>query len=228
MERLFRLDKKKSYTFFLIFTLSLYSCSTLNNGKIAPGYFQAYELLRNLTTDSNEEISWSTIEEIPYASMILRVGNTQEALLILESRINDSNIWVSSDRIYIEESNGRVLKTSGFYNNLSNIFGNLTFIDGKEGTSEERVFYYSFSNPTLSDLEVLVKQTYVGEETVKMRSGERVLRRYEEDYFSPRIGWKGKNIYWVDGQKKVLKSLQSITPKIEKFSFEEARPYSAK
>tara|TARA_Y100001935_G_scaffold184600_1_gene153194 strand:+ start:5967 stop:6620 length:654 start_codon:yes stop_codon:yes gene_type:complete len=213
--------------YFLIMTLPLFilSCSALNNGKIAPGYFQAYELMKSIISDTNDEISWNKIEKIPYASILLRVGSSQEALLILESRINDSNIWISSDQIYIEEREGRVVKTAGLFNNLNGIFGNLSFIDTEEGNTEYRVYYYSFSNPNLENLEVFIKQTFIGKETIPLRSGERILNRYEEEFDSPSIGWKGKNIFWTDNKKKVIKSLQSITPKIQKLSIEEAKPY---
>ena len=69
--------------YFLIMTLPLFilSCSALNNGKIAPGYFQAYELMKSIISDTNDEISWNKIEKIPYASILLRARDRERKLI---------------------------------------------------------------------------------------------------------------------------------------------------
>ena len=57
------------------------------------------------------------IKNIPYASMLVRIGKGPEGLMILESINDDDYTWVSADGVYLVINNGKIIKTHGLNNN---------------------------------------------------------------------------------------------------------------
>ena len=107
---------RKQYIALLIF---LTSCSSINNGNIAPGYFQAYEEVKNIFLGNEGKIDPEIISNIPYASMVVKIGNGPYALMILESINNDEFTWLSADGVYFVIKEGKIIKTHGLPNNLT-------------------------------------------------------------------------------------------------------------
>ena len=107
--------KKVIFLFSIVF---LISCSSLNNGKIAPGYFEAFESITNLIFGYDNQIDPQIIENIPYASIKVRIGKGPEALMILQRVNGEEYTWVSADDVYIVIKNGKIIKTQGLPNNL--------------------------------------------------------------------------------------------------------------
>ena len=105
---------------FLLFLIS--SCASLDTSRIAPGYIQAFKAMKQLITGVEVNISPETIEKIPYASMLVRIGNGPAALMILESQINENYTWVSADGVYLVINSGKIIKTQGLNNNLNEAF----------------------------------------------------------------------------------------------------------
>ena len=57
------------------------------------------------------DIDPNIIKNIPYASMLVRIGKGPTALMILESINEDSFTWVSADGVYLVTKNGKIVKT---------------------------------------------------------------------------------------------------------------------
>jgi len=205
---------------FLFSIVSLISCSSLNNGKIAPGYFQAFESMTNLIFGYDNQIDPQIIENIPYASIKVRIGNGPEALMILQRVNGDEYTWVSADEVYLVVKNGKIIKTQGLPNNL---FEKLTTFRGwKDITDKDEVFisYSSFRNPVLNNLEVSSKYSNEGKTELQLTFVKKELLLINERILAESIGWKKTNSYWLDENNFVWKSKQHISPRLPPIHYE--------
>ena len=97
----------------------LYSCG-LDTSRIAPGYIEAFKTIKNtVITQENEFITPDIIENIPYASMTLKIGRGVPGLVILESFDDGIETWVSADGVYLLIEEGRIIKTAGLFKKIA-------------------------------------------------------------------------------------------------------------
>ena len=194
----------------------------MNN--IAPGYVQAYEAIKNAIQGyENDFITQDLIDDIPYASSIVRIGSGPFGLMILESIRDNEATWITADKIYFVIKNGKIIETKGLSNNLSNLLlptlieeKNLNNIDVKNTF----VYYYSYDEPELYNLEVKANYANKGYRTVKILEKEMNLTLVQENLASDVIGWYVTNSYWIDKNGYVWKSQQYISPKLPSISYE--------
>ena len=205
-------------TYVLIFSLFVASCASI--GSVAPGYVEAFKTIKGVIVGyENELITPDLIKNIPYASSILKIGKGAPALIILESKEEEQETWVSSDGIYLVFKEGRIVKTSGFFNNLINFksvetnFASL--MDTNE--SESLIYYYSYDDPELIDMRVQASRRFVAKEKVQLIDREEELNLIEEQIVNHYIGWEVTNKFWIDDDMFVWKSEQYISPKLPKF-----------
>lgn len=212
-------------TYVLIFSLFVASCASIGNsiGSVAPAYVDAYKTIKGVIVGyENELITSDLIKNIPFASSTLKIGKSASGLIILESKEEELETWVSSDGVYLVFKEGRIVKTSGFFNNLINFksvetnFASL--MDTNE--SESLVYYYSYDDPKLIDMRVLASRRFVAKEKVQLIDRKEELNLIEEQIVNDYIGWKVTNKFWIDDDMFVWKSEQYISPKLPKFSIE--------
>ena len=208
-------------TYVLIFSLFVASCASI--GSVAPGYVEAFKTIKGLIVGyENELITPDLIKNIPFASSILKIGKGASGLIILERKEEEQETWVSSDGVYLVFKEGRIVKTSGFFNNLINFksvetnFASL--MDTNE--SESLVYYYSYDDPELIDMRVQASRRFVAKEKVQLIDREEELNLIEEQIVNHYIGWEVTNKFWIDDDMFVWKSEQYISPKLPKFSIE--------
>jgi len=206
---------------YIAILLVLSSCSAIDKSNIAPGYFQAYESLKNYYFGyENNDITPELVQNIPYASATLKIGKGPLGLLILESKKGDRNLWVSADGVYIETVNGRIVKTQGLLNNLTETIipeSDLRFLKDLEQYN----FYLSYDYPKLLDLKISAKIVKSDRrERIQLLNNDLYLTPYEESIKNSYLGWKAVNIYWTDDSGYVWKTVQEISPKLPRFYFE--------
>ena len=86
----------------LLLTISLSTCSSINQDKVAPGYFQAFNAIKSaLVGYENTNITRDIVDRIPYASSLISMGKGPYGLMILESKQNKKETWVTADGIYL-------------------------------------------------------------------------------------------------------------------------------
>ncbi len=209
---------KHLFLFILIFAISGCGQGTI---RIAPGYVEAYRTIKNAVIGYEDEIlSQELIDNIPYASSVLRIGKGPEGLIILESIRDQKTIWISADEVYLTIKNGRIIETAGLINNLINVVSpfNSNFL--KDSGKDTYYYYYSYDNPFLSDLKVESTLEIKGEEEVDVFEKKMNLTLIEERLESNIINWKVINRYWVDESYFVWKSEQHISPRLPAFFVE--------
>lgn len=230
--------KKSSYPlltclnniFYLLIFLLLSSCASLNSeklklSKLAPAFAYAYESSKNaLFGYPDLNITRGIVENIPYASALLKIGKGTTGLVILERVENNKYFWVSKDNVYILTKDGRIERSLGLMNNLTKIVSiDQSFKDllTKPTPVTEYYSYYSFEDPVLLDLKVSITITNKGIQEVEILGERKKLILIEESISSEIIGWKEKNKFWVDPNDYfVWKSVQNLSPKLPKFTFQ--------
>ena len=62
------------------------------------------------------------VEDIPYASMRVKIGKGPAGLMILQEKNDETYSWVSKDAVLLQIKNGRIIRTSGLINDLTEYF----------------------------------------------------------------------------------------------------------
>ena len=209
----------KSFCVFLL-TFLISSCASIDTSRIAPGYSEAFKNIKQYFLGAENEIELDVIASIPYASMLVRIGNGPTALMILESKKDEEYTWVSADGVYLVLKNGRIVKTSGLINNLRDNFTTNKKWEDDLYNKQKFVSYYSFTQPTLNNLKVTSSYEKGEEQDIELLVGKKRLRIIKEELFSDDVAWYETNLYWVDKSNFVWKSVQSISPRLPEIYFE--------
>tara|TARA_B100000780_G_scaffold273957_1_gene238293 strand:+ start:4812 stop:5432 length:621 start_codon:yes stop_codon:yes gene_type:complete len=150
-------------------------------------------------------------------ALVLNLDNNKRELFVLDSSINNLDIWKNDEDISLISFNGKLLRSYGYNNNFdivfdSNIQEYLYMDNGHVDT------YISLSNPNSGLLEMTLDYKLIKSGKMsKFQSNE--IFEYdliEESFNVPKIYWKGKNYYWIDKNLKVWKSKQIINPNGDK------------
>lgn len=199
----------------------LAGCTSIPNN-IAPGYVDTYKTIKGFINGYPDTIvTRPLVNDIPYASMSLKIGKGPKGLMILES-INEKELtWVTSDPIYLVVKNGRIIKTEGLENDLrETLYPNINFKQLFADNIKDVNAYYSYKNPSLYSLELALNYSIDNPEMVTILGETRELSKITETVRNNYLGWKFSNFYWVDKDFFVWKSDQIINPKIPVFQIE--------
>ena len=162
-------------------------------------------------------INQALIDEIPYATLRMKIGKGPAGLLILESIDQDKYTWVSADNIYITTRGGRIIRAEGLNNNLVDfVSSEPSFKELMYGDYIQSQFrMISLDNPSVFNMKLKVSYKRVGFEEVIILDKKRELILIEETIENSYIRWKYNNKYWVDKNTGyVWQSIQEIAPDI--------------
>ena len=209
---------------FITITLQviLLACSSTNAQRISPSFNNAFNTIQGALFGYPDPLfTREIINNIPYASAILKIGKGSSGLIILESVSSAKSTWVSKDNIFIVIEGGRIIQTEGLVNNLTNFvrpdISFKEFIDNPTSFTSFFV-YYSYDEPFLSNLKVEVSLIKKGYEEIEILGKTRNLLLVEEVISNEQLRWKKKNLFWVDPSDfYVWKSIQHISPKLPPF-----------
>ena len=193
------------------------SCSSLSNS-IAPGYSEAFRTINNAVFGYKDtQITKEIIDNIPYASSLLKIGKGPQGLLILESLSGNKETWISADEVYLVIQNGRIIKTAGLNNNLIDFISPVKDFNGLDQYQVNR-YFYSYDQPYLRNVEVSAELKIKTKEPVEVLNKTLNLLLIEEEISNDYLGWNYTNRFWVDDQGEVIKSIQYISPRLPAFS----------
>ncbi len=212
--------KKKTLQLMILITLS--GCNSIQVNNIAPGYLETFQSIKNaLIGFEDNTITRQIVDNIPYASMTLRIGKGPKGLMILESVKGDRNIWISADSIYLVINNGRIIRTEGLENDLKSLITpSFNFKEIINGTVKGFNAYYSYKNPELNNLKLKFSYAVREKEKITILDRTRELILIEETISNNYLGWNFTNQYWLDENFFVWKSVQTLSPKVPEFSIE--------
>jgi len=197
--------------------LSLIGCSSIPDN-VAGSWRYSFETFKSAVFGYEDfPITRELIDNIPYASIRLKIGKGPAGLLILENKERKKNTWLSADQVTIVEREGKIIRTLGLTNNLTSIrpqsVNHVEFVKNKDSPIYKS--FISLDNPEVFELELKVKVLNKGLEEIEIVDKKYSLIHFIEEKENRYIRWKSKDHYWVDPVDGfVWKSIQNIAPNI--------------
>ena len=209
-------------TIFIVSFIFLNGCSSIPSeisGSVGASFSKAYKAISSLIFGYEDyPITRELVDQIPYASLKMKIGKGPAGLLILESKKGDEYTWVSADNIYIVTKWGRIIRAQGLTNNLTDIYSSepsFKEILQSSDLTGENFRYVSLDNPEAFGIRVKVSYTKIGSEGVSILDRTRQLILIEEKIENAYIKWRHTNKYWVDLETGfVMQSFQVIAPNL--------------
>jgi hypothetical protein len=190
---------KAKYLLLLNFLL-LNSCSLIS-------YNQAIPLIKNAVIGVKDiEITDEFYNNINYSFAKLKIGRSAIAILSLVSIENEVYEWVSETGEKVYTYKGKIFKTEGITYNLEIInFRDFVLTEGSFYISEiilDNPLAYTDQNTTI---------------TISKRSDLTVIY---ENINTASFRWNFDNKYWLNNDSKVIRSVQTIHPKLPKIEID--------
>ena len=203
--------------FLLASCLSLIGCSSIPDN-VAGSWRYSFETFKSAIFGFEDfPITRELIDNIPYASIRLKIGKGPAGLLILETKERKKNTWLSADQVTIVEREGKIIRTLGLTNNLTSIrpqsVNHVELVKNKDSPIYKS--FISLDNPEVFELELKVKVLNKGLEEIEIVDKKHSLIHFIEEKENRYLRWKSKDHYWVDPEDGfVWKSIQNIAPNI--------------
>lgn len=193
--------------FFLVF---LNSCSISN-------VMNSYEDIKEFFISNEININKKAIRDSELITKVIKLNNQDEQIGILVTENEKLQIWATSQNKILYSKNGKLIKTKGFDFDFE-IFNYASIFKDKHKSSA----FIRFFEPDSSYLEINYSISLIKTGSMKEPLSDAVFTYalYEEDFFVPAIGWKGKNYYWVDNEGYTWISKQQISPFKDKIRIE--------
>ena len=197
--------------------LSFIGCSSIPDN-VAGNWRYSFETFKSALFGYEDfPITRELIDNIPYASIRLKIGKGPAGLLILEIKERKKNTWLSADQVTIVEREGKIIRTLGLTNNLTSIrpqsVNHVELVKNKDSPVYKS--FISLDNPEVFELELKVKVLNKGLEEIEILDKKYSLIHFIEEKENRYLRWKSKDHYWVDPEDGfVWKSIQNIAPNI--------------
>ena len=197
--------------------LSFIGCSSIPDN-VAGSWRYSFETFKSALFGYEDfPITRELIDNIPYASIRLKIGKGPAGLLILEIKERNKNTWLSADQVTIVEREGKIIRTLGLTNNLTSIrpqsVNHVELVKNKDSPIYKS--FISLDNPEVFELELKVKVLNKGLEEIEIVDKKYSLIHFIEEKENRYLRWKSKDHYWVDPEDGfVWKSIQNIAPNI--------------
>ncbi|UDJ86486.1 YjbF family lipoprotein [Erwinia amylovora] len=155
------------------------------------------------------------INNLPYASMYLRVNGGQQIFVVLGYNENGQQKWITRDKAMLAMEHGRLVKTVGLADNLNEV-SNLQrdplrdALHLSEGASWSRIVSWTVNGK--SRAATVTSRFIQGQDEVLQLAGQPVACRvwYEEVALAEN-GASWRNTFWVDASSgQVRQSQQTL------------------
>jgi hypothetical protein len=147
---------------------------------------------------------------IPYASVGVRVGGSDQAMFVLASKTGDDLLWLGGTSLGIVTRHGRVVRTVGFASNLSGVHPAQGV---KQDLTQPSVDYlYDFGDQSRYGVPVKCTRQTLGTERIVIIGVSRDTTHVAEDCTAAGMDWSFQNEF--------------VTPKLDSLAFEILRPAS--
>ncbi|MGI9832785.1 YjbF family lipoprotein [Vibrio vulnificus] len=175
------------------------------------------------------ELTPDEIKAVPYASAYLKIGNQRQVFVVLafadHNPLTDKTQlkWVSADKAMVVTENGHIVKTIGLQNyNLAGVYGN---VPAYTPSQIEYPLSYDWREQYRYGFPAKVTRTYQGNAAVNTPISTTQTNVYRETVYFPTLSQSVDNIYWVDNQGQVIKTLQHLGPNMEPIELTILRGY---
>jgi len=191
---------------FIISVFFINSCSTASGDLFSVVKNQIVGFSEPFITDKDIEVS-------KYSFMILRSGRGPYIRLVLNSYSNNTYEWISADNQKIYIYKGLIVKTI----NLEHDFEIINYLDYDPLLVGDQFFSINFKNPRLFDAKLKIGTELTDESSENTNFGS--MKKYLLNKEIASIGWRSKNVFWIDQEGNVLISSQEIHPFSKKIEY---------
>ncbi|WP_372265721.1 YjbF family lipoprotein [Vibrio gallaecicus] len=197
----------------LILSFTLFGCSQRFKDINATAYEAIYG-------SDDVQITTSYIQDLPYSSMFAEINDQGKIFMVLayaeanpETQVQQLK-WMSSDRAMITTENGRIVQTLLLpYENLVSIENNAPNFDvSANPKSQQWQSRYDWQPDYRFGYTADIVRSYIGLEIVTTSLTSIETKKYIETVSFPALEAEIENIYWVDSNGRVVKTIQSIGP----------------
>ena len=159
---------------------------------------------------------------IPYASIGLRLGGSDESMFVLANKSGDNLMWLGGKSLAVTTRHGRVVRTVGFGSNISGVHA----AEGvKQDLTQSSVDYlYDFAEQSRYGIPVKCTRQNLGPERIEIIGVPRDTMHIAEDCNASGMDWSFRNEFWVDSAGYVWKSRQFVEPRLDSLTLEVLRP----
>ena len=159
---------------------------------------------------------------VPYASLGVRLGGSDESMFVLASTSGEDLLWLGGKRLAVTTRHGRVVRTVGFASNVSGVHLAGT---SKQDFSQASVDYlYDFAEQSRYGIPVKCTRQNLGPEKIVIIGVAHDTSHITEDCNASGLDWSFQNEFWIDAAGYVWKSRQVVAPRFDAFSLEVLRP----
>jgi hypothetical protein len=171
---------------------------------------------------SSSSIPRDRAAAIPYASLGVRLGGSDEAMFVLASKSGDDLLWLGGTSLGVVTRRGRVVRTVGFAHNVSGVHA----AEGvKLDLTQLSVDYlYDFGDESRYGVPVKCTRQNLGPEKITVIGVPRDTTHVAEDCSASGIDWGFRNEFWVDSAGFVWRTRQFVDPQLDPLTFEVLRP----
>ena len=159
---------------------------------------------------------------IPYASLGVRIGGSDQAMFVLASKSGDDLLWLGGTSLGVVTRHGRVVRTVGFASNLSGVHP-------AQGVTQDLTqpsvdYQYDFGDQSRYGIPVKCTRQRLGPEKIVIIGVPRDTTHVAEECTAAGMDWSFRNEFWIDPAGYVWRSRQFVTPKLDPITFEVFRP----
>ena len=143
-----------------------------------------------------------TVEAIPFSTLGFRYGNSPQAFISLAHVQGDKLIWISSDKFSIATRNGRIVRTTGFPQNLtgedSTTRDPLTLPHAPGWESHDFYRMVDFQEDHGFSHRMKCSVIPLGPEEITILGTAFTASKYEELCEVETLKWRFRNTHWLD------------------------------
>ncbi len=193
-------------------------CGTLPGGDTG----DLYRLAKTLVTGGSD-VTLAEAAAVPYASIGVRLGSSNQIMLVLASNENGVSLWTSAARVAIMTRQGRIVQTAGLGRDL----GGVQMPTVPSGANDDR-FDYLVDLPDMKLYSVQIscrRQRGPAADIVILGTTIKTqIVRESCAATSGSLDWEFRNTFWTDPDTGfVWRSIQHTHPKLDPIEIEALR-----
>ena len=166
-----------------------------------------------------DSIPRERVAAIPYATLGVRLGSSDQAMFVLGSVSGGDLHWIGGKLFAITTHDGRIVRTVGFVHNLTG------FQKSPATAAATHDYLYDFAELNAFSILVRCSERIVGPERIVIVDYPHDTVHVEEDCRAAQLDWNFTNDFWKDASTGyVWKSQQYIQPDLDALTLESLRP----
>jgi hypothetical protein len=203
---------------------SLAACGAFAGGD----YDLLFKAIKQSWNGNSTDITLEQAGAVPFATMGVRLGSSEQAMIVLAGDTHGQQLWASGANIALTTWNGRILHAVWVKRDL----GSWTVDTSAQTPSEafparQLRWQADFPDLNLYAVQIVCDDQLQGPETIVILGASIPVRRVNEDCASEssRLDWTFHNTFWIDSRTNfVWKSVQYVHPKVDPIETEILRP----